>query len=88
MRWILRLSSFHLSIIYEQGSKYNVSDAFYRLRSDLEAAVSSDEDKIPNFEDATVIAVRTESGTLGYNEPTQQDSRDPRDANEDAGDDP
>lgn len=59
MPWILRLSPFDVSIIHRLGQSHQVPDAVPRLRREKEPSYPSADEAIPNFEYATVLAVRT-----------------------------
>lgn len=87
MRWSPRISPLDISIIHRVGRVNQVPDAVSRLRRDREPAFISGDEEIPNFEDATVLAVCMRSGTLGNDERTRPDSIDPEDANGNAYDD-
>lgn len=63
-------------------------EVFARLRRDRQPECTSDDEEIPNLEDATVLDVRTQSEMLGNVDWTPPDTTAPEDANEDAGDDP
>lgn len=88
MRWILRLSPLYFLIIHCSRRKQKVTNAFFQLRRDGEPEFPSDDDEIPNFEEATVLAVRTPSGMLTDADPHRLASSVCQDTDDDRADDP
>lgn len=72
--WRLRLSPFNLSIIHSPGRKHQLPDAVSQLCRDNEPVCTSNDEDIPNFEDAIVLVLRTCSATTEDMNPESDES--------------
>lgn len=65
-----------------------MTDALSILSHDKEPDYTSDDDEIPSFEEATILEVFKQRGTITGGEQTHLDSATPHDGNEDEADNP